>query len=103
MSISVTPEQRDAHSPSSTSPRGRGKDPPTLQHRRQPNHGLTRSDKNTGGISDGDAAADTDAPQSGSNTKNLSPVDRNYDPYTGIPRMSSIPIDARRPEKTALD
>ncbi|MEZ4333758.1 MAG: molybdopterin-dependent oxidoreductase [Myxococcota bacterium] len=28
----------------------------------------------------------------GSNTGRLSPVDRDYDPYSGIPRMSAIPV-----------
>jgi hypothetical protein len=32
----------------------------------------------------------------GSNTGRLSSVDRDYDPYTGIPRMSSIPVNIRR-------
>jgi anaerobic selenocysteine-containing dehydrogenase len=32
----------------------------------------------------------------GSNTGRLSSVDRDYDPYTGIPRMSSIPVNVRR-------
>jgi anaerobic selenocysteine-containing dehydrogenase len=31
----------------------------------------------------------------GSNTGRLSPVDRNYDPYSGIPRMSAIPVNVR--------
>ena len=31
----------------------------------------------------------------GSNTGRLSPVDREYDPYTGIPRMSTIPVNVR--------
>jgi len=31
----------------------------------------------------------------GSNTGRLSPVDRHYDPYTGIPRMSAIPVHVR--------
>jgi hypothetical protein len=32
----------------------------------------------------------------GSNTGRLSSVDRDYDPYTGIPLMSSIPVNVRR-------
>jgi anaerobic selenocysteine-containing dehydrogenase len=32
----------------------------------------------------------------GSNTGQLSPVDRDYDPYTGIPRMSTIPVNVER-------
>ena len=31
----------------------------------------------------------------GSNTGRLSSVDRNYDPYTGIPMMSAIPVNVR--------
>ncbi len=31
----------------------------------------------------------------GSNTGRLSPVDRDYDPYSGIPRMSAIPVNVR--------
>ncbi|MEZ4354465.1 MAG: molybdopterin-dependent oxidoreductase [Myxococcota bacterium] len=32
----------------------------------------------------------------GSNTGRLSPVDRDYDPYSGIPLMSAIPVRVRR-------
>ncbi|MBM4382882.1 MAG: molybdopterin-dependent oxidoreductase [Deltaproteobacteria bacterium] len=32
----------------------------------------------------------------GSNTGALTPVDRDYDPITGIPRMSAIPVNVRR-------
>ena len=32
----------------------------------------------------------------GSNTGALTPVDRDYDPITGIPRMSAIPVNLRR-------
>jgi anaerobic selenocysteine-containing dehydrogenase len=32
----------------------------------------------------------------GSNTGRLSPVDRDFDPYTGIPRMSAIPVNVAR-------
>jgi len=32
----------------------------------------------------------------GSNTGRLSSVDRDYDPYTGIPRMSAIPVQVAR-------
>jgi len=31
----------------------------------------------------------------GSNTGRLTSVERDYDPYTGIPRMSSIPVNVR--------
>ena len=31
----------------------------------------------------------------GSNTGRLTPVDRAYDPYSGIPRMSAIPVHVR--------
>ena len=31
----------------------------------------------------------------GSNTGRLTPVERAYDPYTGIPRMSTIPVNVR--------
>jgi anaerobic selenocysteine-containing dehydrogenase len=40
----------------------------------------------------------------GSNTGRLIPVDREYDPYSGLPRMSAIPVDvrpAREPEAPA--
>jgi hypothetical protein len=32
----------------------------------------------------------------GSNTGRLSSVEHDYDPYTGIPRMSTIPVNVRR-------
>jgi anaerobic selenocysteine-containing dehydrogenase len=32
----------------------------------------------------------------GSNTGRLTSVERDYDPYTGIPRMSAIPVNVRR-------
>ena len=32
----------------------------------------------------------------GSNTGRLSSVERDYDPYSGIPRMSNIPVQVRR-------
>ena len=32
----------------------------------------------------------------GSNTGRLSSVDRDFDPYTGIPRMSAIPVQVSR-------
>jgi anaerobic selenocysteine-containing dehydrogenase len=38
----------------------------------------------------------------GSNTGRLTPVDRAYDPYSGIPRMSSIPVHVRRHRKGAF-
>ena len=31
----------------------------------------------------------------GSNTGRLSPVDRDFDPITGLPRMSAIPVNVR--------
>jgi len=34
--------------------------------------------------------------RTGSNTGRLIPVDRDFDPYTGIPRMSAVPVDVRR-------
>ncbi len=34
----------------------------------------------------------------GSNTGRLTPVDRDYDPYTGLPRMSNIPVRITRCE-----
>ena len=34
----------------------------------------------------------------GSNTGRLSPVDQNYDSYSGIPRMSAIPVNVVRYE-----
>lgn len=37
----------------------------------------------------------------GSNTGRLTPIDRDYDPYTGIPRMSTIPVNVRpAPQQT---
>ena len=39
----------------------------------------------------------------GSNTGRLSPVDRHYDPYTGIPRMSAIPVHVRAFEGPLAD
>ncbi len=39
--------------------------------------------------------ADLDVRNTGSNTGRLTPVDRDYDPYTGIPLMSAIPIQVR--------
>lgn len=38
----------------------------------------------------------------GSNTGRLVPVDRVFDPYSGIPRMSSIPVHVRRLAEDAL-
>ncbi len=32
----------------------------------------------------------------GSNTGRLSSVERDFDPYTGIPRMSAIPVQVAR-------
>ena len=42
--------------------------------------------------------ADARVREIGSNTGRLSDVERDYDPYTGIPRMSSIPVNVRRYE-----
>jgi anaerobic selenocysteine-containing dehydrogenase len=39
---------------------------------------------------------DAELLQIGSNTGRLIPVERDYDPYTGIPRMSAIPVDVER-------
>jgi hypothetical protein len=36
-----------------------------------------------------------DVHEIGSNTGRLSSNDRDYDPYTGIPRMSTIPVNVR--------
>jgi anaerobic selenocysteine-containing dehydrogenase len=45
----------------------------------------------------GDApGSDGDVRSIGSNTGRLTPVERDYDPYTGIPRMSAIPVNVRR-------
>ncbi len=44
---------------------------------------------------------DSDLESIGSNTGRLTPVDREYDPYTGIPRMSAIAVNVcRRAEAT---
>lgn len=37
----------------------------------------------------------------GSNTSRLIPVDRDFDPYTGIPRMSAVPVHVRRHDGAA--
>jgi len=42
--------------------------------------------------------ADAKVREIGSNTGRLSDVERDYDPYTGIPLMSSIPVNVRRYE-----
>ena len=39
---------------------------------------------------------DADLESTGSNTGRLTPVDREYDPYTGIPRMSAIAVNVHR-------
>jgi anaerobic selenocysteine-containing dehydrogenase len=39
---------------------------------------------------------DGDVRAIGSNTGRLTPVDRNYDRYTGLPRMSNIPVRITR-------
>jgi anaerobic selenocysteine-containing dehydrogenase len=44
---------------------------------------------------------DKDVRKIGSNTGRLSPVDRDFDPYTGIPLMSSIPVNVERAEERA--
>jgi anaerobic selenocysteine-containing dehydrogenase len=41
---------------------------------------------------------DLDVRSLGSNTGRLTSVDRDFDPYTGIPRMSTIPVNVRRVE-----
>ena len=38
---------------------------------------------------------DAELREIGSNTGRLTPVDREYDPYSGIPRMSAIPVHVR--------
>ena len=42
--------------------------------------------------------AEHDLHAQGSNTGRLTPVDRDYDPYTGIPRMSTIPVNVTAPD-----
>ena len=44
----------------------------------------------------GDSPKSSQPDAFGSNTGRLSPVDRDYDPYTGIPRMSTIPVNVER-------
>jgi hypothetical protein len=39
---------------------------------------------------------DDDPRVAGSNTGRLTAVDQDFDPYTGIPRMSAIPVRVRR-------
>jgi len=46
----------------------------------------------------GDAPTPARPEERGSNTGRLSPVDRDYDPYTGIPRMSCIRVNVKRRE-----
>ena len=41
------------------------------------------------------AEADAKVRSIGSNTGRLTKVERAYDPYTGIPRMSDIPVNVR--------
>ncbi len=36
----------------------------------------------------------------GSNTGRLTDVERNYDPITGMPRMSAIPVNVRRGDQS---
>ncbi len=45
-----------------------------------------------------DEETDAQVREIGSNTGRLADVERDYDPYTGIPRMSSIPVNVRRYE-----
>jgi len=44
---------------------------------------------------------DKDVRKIGSNTGRLSSVDRNYDPYSGIPLMSAIPVNVAPAEEAA--
>jgi anaerobic selenocysteine-containing dehydrogenase len=44
----------------------------------------------------GDSPKSSQPDAFGSNTGQLSPADRDYDPYTGIPRMSMIPVNVER-------
>ncbi|QUD90510.1 molybdopterin-containing oxidoreductase family protein [Phenylobacterium montanum] len=47
----------------------------------------------------GAAPGEDDDPRiAGANTGRLTPVDRDFDPYSGIPRMSAIPVRLRRIE-----
>jgi anaerobic selenocysteine-containing dehydrogenase len=46
----------------------------------------------------GDDGEDHDPRVAGSNTGRLTPVDRDFDRYSGIPRMSAIPVRVRRVE-----
>ena len=41
-------------------------------------------------------AHDAEVREIGSNTGRLTPVDRDYDRYSGLPRMSNIPVEVRR-------
>ena len=43
---------------------------------------------------------DKDVRKIGSNTGRLSPVDEDYDPYSGIPLMSAIPVNVSRAEES---
>ena len=49
------------------------------------------------------AEADARVRSIGSNTGRLTPVERAYDPYTGIPRMSDIPVNVRPYEGALAD
>lgn len=44
---------------------------------------------------------DKDVRKIGSNTGRLSASDRNYDPYSGIPLMSAIPVNVAPAEEMA--
>lgn len=51
----------------------------------------------------GGAPGDDDDPRiAGANTGRLTAVDRDFDPYSGIPRMSAIPVRVRRVEGAAV-
>jgi hypothetical protein len=45
---------------------------------------------------------DIDPHAEGSNTGRLTAVDRDYDRYSGIPRMSAIPVRIKRINKEAV-
>jgi anaerobic selenocysteine-containing dehydrogenase len=47
----------------------------------------------------GNDGEDSDPHIAGSNTGRLTPVDRDYDRYSGIPRMSAIPVRINRLKK----
>jgi hypothetical protein len=45
---------------------------------------------------------DSDVRTIGSNTGRLSSTDRDYDPITGIPMMSAIPVNVRRSDENLV-